>query len=239
MKNVMHVLRYSFAFALCALAFSNQSFADDIRYKTLSKSRGAIANYHEVYSEIVYTRMIIQDFTLKTSEGKTLQISTPQTQINLQDLMGPTKGIRLQLGNVVFPGRAQSINVVEIEAKIVKCIGTIGFRDGSTCKMGTPQVLTLYTGTPVALENEDYLIKVGLVTADNINMTVLNAIQFDMLTKTVQKYSCTFNHMNLDASRPSEECRAVGKPSKTTSLSCSMVNRRYPIARIVIRANDA
>lgn len=201
--------------------------ADDIRYKTLNQVRTGVANYHVEYSKISKTLVTLQDFKLRLNDGTIFRVPTAPVQYDLQDLQGLLKGIRLQLGNVVFPLRAPTIDVVEIEMNIVRCIGSaVG-----VCKISTAKTLHLYTGGPIQLGHEDYLIKVGFDT--------LNGIQMDNVTKTVQKLSCTFNHMNLDSHRSSEECRPLGKPVRKTVRACSLANRRYPITGIVIRANEA
>ena len=212
---------------ICA---SSTVFADFTEHTTkrLGRKRTGPPDYHNVYSRISKVMVTIQHFDVRTKEGYAIRVNTAPTQINLMDLVGFNngKGIRLNLKNVNFPGRAATIDAVEIVVGVKGCKNDAVFWQGNQagCNLCTCNSINLYVNQPVTLGKEEYYIKVPFIP--------LNSIQLDIVQTTYQDYECR----NIFGTP--QPCEAKGRPKTKVTYECSLANRRHLIGDIVPATNE-
>lgn len=208
---------------------------DESDYKVVSVDRKGPNVYHPTYNSISKTSIVIQGFRLRTADGKVINVPSPRAEVNLQDLLGFEKGIKIDLSRILAPG--QFIEVTEIEVNTVDCsnhyikMGNAPGADprfGTSCKLKVPKNLNFFVPFNFDSNNptESRGVMMGaflyLLKAD---FRPLSAIQLDLLTITKKKNSCW-------SPWEGHEVCGGGKHKTSFAKSCEIVNRRFPIVKL-------
>ncbi len=231
MKHVLQILAVLSMLTLTSCAQKGSS-------QDSSQSGSAAATgpsmYHTVYGSIEDTIVKIQNFRLRTSDGQVINVPSVAQEVDLQDLQGLTKGLKINLAGITFPGNAATADIVEIEVDVVGSNARAISSDNSSCKLGTPKLLNFYTVAPVTvIAGETYLVKV--------NFTPLNSIQIDIVTKN--KCKCDGNHTRTGHQHTAKNSSGPGSHDddssddncdvETTIQKCELVNRRQAVTQII------
>lgn len=203
------------------------------------------ANYHAFYDNVKQTTITIENFTLRTNDGKAIPVDTKGTvTIDLNDLRKLGKGIEIDTRNAQFPSGVTILDVVEVETTVSTSrapflLFTNPVDGKQQCSLtAAPKKLNFYT-LPNANGGQGIQLVKGADDLDvyrmKIDYTALNAIQFDYITTTVQDgFPCDcmdeiFGNTNCSPSKPTTTEKV---------LKCEMVNRRLPIIDIVRKRDD-
>ncbi len=221
-----HLLKTIFVMSMLSLTFCAKKGSTDAASQNTSGATGP-AIYHTVYSNIEDTIVKIKNFRLRTSDGQVINVPSAAVEVDLQDLQGLTKGLKIDLAGIVFPASAATADIVEIEVDVVGDTARAISADNSSCKLGTPKLLNFYTSAPVTvIAGEIYLVKV--------NFTPLNSIQIDIVTKNNCKCNdSTHNHSSGQHTAKHDDNSDDECESESTIQKCDLVNRRQAVTQII------
>jgi len=122
---------------------------------------GPITDYHQTYSDIVSTNIQVDKVVLRTTDGDRIQVPFIPTTLNLNDLLGATKGLKLNLSHLKVPKNTTQLEIVEIELHLKRSDNDVTFNDQSACRLHSHKGLMLFTRQPfTVLLNAEYLVKV-------------------------------------------------------------------------------
>ncbi len=184
------------------------------RTEVVSRTSAGPADYHALYASITATNVTIQDFRLKTNDGQVIEITTAPTVINLQNLTAFGQGLQIDTTNIQLPDGSTTIDLVEIETRIVNPRSAVITTSDEDCDLRVPQRLVFYTAAPIALGNEQYIVKVPF--------SPLASIQIDDVTTITRQVGK----------------RCSQQPTSETERFCSLANKRQAISNIVRRVDE-
>jgi hypothetical protein len=217
--------------ASLALAAALMAAAAKAEMQVVSEVRGAPANYHQTYSEIQNTVLSIEDFYLRTSDGKVIKVVTGPMNVDFQDLKALKRGLEIDTTKTAFPQNVPAVEVVEVETRVTsKGPAYINFVGGAQCKLTAPKLLNFFTKAPAQMGKDIYLIK--------IDFSALNAIQLDSINQGSQEVEECNCIGSIFGGGRSCDTRGVGKIRYRRILKCELVNRRHAITDIVRKAED-
>ena len=188
------------------------------------------ANYHTVYSNIEDTIVTLRNFRLRTADGKVIVVPTDAVEVDLQDLMGLTKGLKINLSGITFPGGAATADIVEIETDVVGSARTVS-ADNSACELTTPKLLNFYTSAAVTMiAGETYLVKVNFSPLNSIQIDVVPKQNRDCDSHSGSKQNTAKQHSDGDLhdDDSTDSCNA-----EVAIQKCELVNRRQPVSQII------
>ena len=241
MRN-LHVKFLVWLAAILAMPSANATWGTERSTRVINDQRTGPENYHQVYGAIKNTVITIEDFFLRTNDGKVIKVVTDYMTIDLQDLKDYRRGLLIDTRKANFPRGVSEIDVVEIETKIVDVRPAYtNSADGSQCRLRTPKYLNLYTQPDVnysvpgvqpapngimRMAKDEYLVK--------LFFSPLNAIQIDIIKEKTQDVECGRTCL-FDR----ERCRPVGRPRNKEFQRCELANSRHPISQLVRKVDES
>lgn len=235
--------------ALLALSMSAQA-----EMRVVSEVRAAPANYHQTYAAIINTVVSIDQYTLKTTDGKVIKVKADPNEptglatIDLQGLTGVKRGLEINLTKAELPGNVQIVDIVEIEARVTTARQPfVNFNNGTPqCKMAVPKRLIFYTKTAPAQMVKDQCVEgpnnpcVYLVKIEEFRP--LDDVQLEIVTQGQQEVEAC----NAFQSIFNGECGPCVNGSRTrgkikyrqSPLKCELVNERHAIQNIVRKIDE-
>lgn len=228
-------LALAFTIFVSATAQAGWGHDDESDYKVVSVDRKGPNVYHPTYNSVSKTFVVIQGFRLRTADGKVITVPSPRVEVNLQDLLGFEKGIKIDLSRILAPG--QFVEVTEIEVNTVDCsnhrihLGNAPGADprfGKSCNLKVPKNLNFYIPFNFDLNNptESRGVLMGnflyLLKAD---FRPLSSIQLDLLRIIKKKNNCW-------SPWEGHQVCSDGKTKTSFAKSCEIVNRRHPIVKL-------
>lgn len=105
--------------------------------------------YHALYNSVSKVEVKLKGVYVRTDEGRTIQIPTTETMLDLKAI-GSAQGVKVKLPGDVGTGQE---TIVEIVLKLKDSSDNrVTFDDGRTCKLKTSHTLTLFTRNPLVLD---------------------------------------------------------------------------------------
>lgn len=142
------------------MTFNGNNAAGAIVYKVSS-------TYQNVYQDIINTVVTIDDFILRTDQGRKIKIETELMTVDLQSLSSNSQGLWLPIRGSNLPRKP--FYIVEIEAKISWWRPAyVNFANGGQCRLRVPESLYFYASQPIAVEKDLYLVKAEFLPMDSI-----------------------------------------------------------------------
>lgn len=213
--------------ASAALAHGSGQGTNRCRTEVVSTTVAGPDRYHETYASIVKTNLTIQNFTIRTEDGKTVNVNTDPITVDMQTLNKIFQGLKVDLTNAEFPGGSETIAVAEIESLIVQAPGELVFSGDANCALSIgSRKINFYTAAPITVGHDAYNVKV--------NFTPLDSVQLNLVTKVKRTTCCAHSHDCRDRSR--DKC--VNSEQTSEVRTCRFVNRRQPITAIVRQVDD-
>lgn len=197
-----------------------------------SQSSQGVPDYYQLYSSIASTKVFVSKVKVLTVDGDLIQVPFTPALVDLTDLSGFFKGIPVDLTNITISGET-SIDIVEVQLYTADKNGNaVTFNDNEVCDIGRLKdgLIALTTPQPINLE-------LGVLYRFEVaNFSNFESVQF---TCDKSRGHHKFPFWKFDKKhRHNHNCHHEND-EKECELKCDLANRRQPITKVKVAADEA